>query len=332
MKAIVYTEYGGPEALRLSDAEKPSPGIGEVLIRAHAVSVIFGDLLALNFKHVSPRKFNMPFLFWLIARFSFGIRKPSRSILGNTFSGEIVATGSKVKCFKAGDKIFGHTAEKMGALAEYLVMKENGIIALKPQYMSFEEAASVPYGAITALYLLRKTKLQKGMSVLIAGASGAIGSAALQLAKNLYQAEVTAVCHPDSSQYVKSLGADKVVHDEKEHFATSAEHYDLIIDVLGKGTFSKYKNILTPKGIYLSVSFKGIKPLQMLWTSLIGGKKVLCALANNKQEDLIFIKDTIEAGKFIAVTDRIFSFDEAPDAYRYADTAIKKGAVIIRII
>lgn len=331
MKAIVYSAYGGPDVLKLGEVANPVPRADEVLVRIHAVSVNFGDILARNFKNVSPEAFNMPLLFWLIARFSFGLNKPKRTILGNAFSGEIETTGNAVKNFKPGDRVFGHTGEKMGAMAEFLCIPENGVLALMPANMTFEEAAAVPYGAATALDLLKKLKIRKGQNVLVVGASGSIGSAAVQLATQYFGAEVTGVCGAASSGFVKSIGADKVIDYRKEDFTKNGEHYDLIFDVLGKGTFSTCKPSLAPNGVYFSVSFKFWKLLQMLWTAITGGKKVMCALANATQEDLVFIKELIETGKFRSIIDKSFPLEQAEEAHRYVESGNKNGHVVIQV-
>jgi NADPH:quinone reductase-like Zn-dependent oxidoreductase len=331
MKAIVYTQYGGPDVLHLKEVEKPSPKDNEVLIRVHAVSVNFGDIIARNFKNVSPREFNMPFLFWIEARFAFGLSKPKKTILGNSFTGEVEMIGKDVKQFKKADTVFGYTGEKMGAYTEYVCIPENGMLAAKPSNMTFEEAAAVPYGTLMALNLLRKVNIQKGQSVLIIGASGSIGSAAVQLAKHYYGAAVTGVCSTDGTAFVKNLGADKVIDYKKEDFTKNGEEYDLIFDVLGKRSFSQVKASLKPNGIYFSVSFKMKKLLQMLWTAIIGGKKVKCTLATPKQEDLIFIKELIDAGKIKSLIDKSFQLENTAEAHRYAESGNNKGNVVIKV-
>lgn len=273
----------------------------------------------------------MPSLFWILARFSFGFRKPKKIILGNAFSGEVVMIGNDVKLFKKGDPVFGYTGEKMGAYAEYLCLPENSILATKPSNMTFEEAATIPYGAIIALNLLRKVNIQKGQNILIIGASGGIGSAAIQLAKRYYGAEVTGVCSTQGIEYVKNLGADKVIDYKKEGFTKSGEMYDLVIDILGKGSFSQLKTSLKHNGIYLSVSFKTKKLLQMLWTSIRGGKKVICALASPKPEDLSFVKELIEKGKITSIIDTCFPLEKASEAHRYIEIGNKKGNIVIKV-
>jgi NADPH:quinone reductase-like Zn-dependent oxidoreductase len=331
MKAIVYTEYGGPDVLHLKEVEKPFPKDNEVLIKVHAVSVNYGDMIARNFKNISPREFNMPFLFWIMARFTFGLNKPKKIILGNTFAGKVEAVGKDVKLFKKGDDVFGCREEKMGAYAEYLCVAENSILATKPSNMNFQEASTVPYGATIALNLLRKANIQKGERVLVLGASGGIGSAAIQLAKHYFGAKVTGVCSNEGIEYVKNLGADKVIDYKKEDFTKNGETYHLIFDILGKQSFSKVKASLKQNGIYFSVSFKMKKLFQMLWTSLKKEKKVICALAVPKKDDLIFIKDLVEDGKIKSIIDKCFPLEKTAEVHRYMETGNKKGDVVITV-
>ena len=331
MKAIVYTEYGPPDVLQLKEVAKPDPKEDEVLIRIYATSVNYGDLVARNFKEISPRKFNMPFLFWLLAKISFGIRKPKISILGSEFAGEVESTGKDVKSFKQGDQVFGYLGQSMGAYAEYLSVPEDGVLAIKPANMSSEEAAVVPMGAIMALYLLReKGNIQSGQKVLINGASGSIGSAAVQLAK-YYGAEVTGVCSTPRLEFVKSLGADKVIDYTKEDFTQSGETYDLIFDILGRSSFSRCKSSLSQNGHCLYASFKMRQIFQMLWTSMTSSKKVICALAPGSTEDLVSVKELIEAGKIKAAIDRCFPLEQTAEAHRYVETGLKKGHIAITV-
>jgi NADPH:quinone reductase-like Zn-dependent oxidoreductase len=329
MKAIVYTEYGSPEVLHLAEIAKPAPKDNEVLIRNHAASVNFGDLMARNFRAISPSQFNMLFLFWLIAKISFGLNRPKNPILGSAFAGEVEAVGSAVTRFKPGDPVFGYLGESMGAYAEYFCVPENGVMAIKPAHMAYEEAAVVPYGAIMALNLLRKAKLQPGQKMLINGASGGIGSAAVQIAK-YFGAEVTGVCGTPRLGYVKSLGADHVIDYTVEDFTKNGETYDLIFDILGKSTFARVQYSLKPKGILLYASFKMKQLAQMLWTSRSGsGKRVICSISPGSLEDLNSIKELMEAGKIQAIIDRCYPMEQAAEAHRYVEEGHKKGNVVI---
>ncbi len=330
MKAIVYTKYGPPDVLELKEVEKPVPKDHEVLIRVYATSVNFGDLLARNFKEISPGKFSMPLLFWFFAKMYFGFTKPKITILGSEFAGQIESAGKDVNLFKKGDQVFGYLGQNMGAYAEYLCMPEDGCVAIKPANMTYEEAAVVPYGAIMALNLLRKMNIQPGQKVLVNGASGGIGSAAVQLAK-YFGAEVTGVCSTPRLEFVKSLGADKVIDYVKEDFTQSGETYDLIFDILGKSSFSGCKSSLKHNGRYLLASFKMKQLFQMLWTKMASSKRVICALASDKPEDLIFIKELIEAGKIKSVIDRRYPLEQTAEAHRYIEKGQKKANVVITV-
>jgi NADPH:quinone reductase-like Zn-dependent oxidoreductase len=331
MKAIVCAKYGPPEVLQLKEVVKPIPKDNEVLIRVHAASVNFGDLMARNFKAVSPRKFNMLFLFWLLSKITFGLRKPNITVLGSELAGEIEAVGKDVKRFKKGDQVFGYPGLSFGAYAEYICLPEAGTVALKPSNLSYEEAVTLPYGAIMATSLLGKANIQRGQKVLINGASGGIGSMAIQLAKH-FGAEVTGVCSTPRLEFVKSLGADKVIDYTKEDFTQNGETYDLIFDILGRSSFSKLKRSLKPNGIYLLASFKMKALLQMLWTSLTGSKqKVVCAFANETPESLVFVKKLVEEGKVKAIVDKSFPMEQAADAHRYVEQGRKQGNVVIAI-
>jgi NADPH:quinone reductase-like Zn-dependent oxidoreductase len=332
MKAAVYTEYGPPEVLKLEEVEKPTPSENEILIRNHATSVNYGDLSARNFKAITPQQFNMPFPFWLISKFYFGLRKPKISILGSEFAGVIEAVGQDVKRFKKGDQVFGYPGQDMGAYADYLCLPEDGVVAIKPTNMTYEEAAVIPMGAIMALYLLREQgNIQPGHKVLINGASGGIGSAAVQLAKNHFGAEVTGVCSTPRLDFVKALGADHVIDYTKEDFTHSGETYDLIFDILGKSSFSRVKNSLKPNGRYLLASFKMRQLVQMLWTSVAGNQKVICAIAPGSTEDLISVKELIEAGKIKAIVDKRYPLEQAAAAHKYVEDGLKKGHVVITL-
>jgi NADPH:quinone reductase-like Zn-dependent oxidoreductase len=331
MKSIVYTQYGPPEVLHLTELEKPAPKDNEILIRIHATSVTIGDLWARNFKEISPREFTMPLPLWLPTRLYFGIKKPRINVLGAELAGEVEAVGKDVKRFKKGDQVFGYPGQSMGAYAEYLCMPENGCVAIKPVNMTYEEAAVIPYGAIMALNLLRKANIQPGQKVLINGASGGIGSAAVQIAKHHFGAEVTGVCGTPRLEFVKSLGADEVIDYTREDFTQNGETYDIIFDILGESSFSRCKNSLKPNGIHLFASFKMKQLLQMLWTSMTGGKRVRCALAPGSTEDLIGVKELIEAGKIKSIIDRCYPLEEVAEAHRYVEKGLKRGPVVITL-
>lgn len=330
MKAVVYTEFGPPEVLHVADVPTPTPQDDEVLVRVHAASVAYGDLLARNFKDVTSREFNMPLPLLFPMRLVFGLRKPKVNILGSEFSGEIEAAGAQVTRFKPGDQVYGYLGQRMGAYAEYVCMAEDGPLALKPATMSYAEAAAVPYGALMATSLLRRGNIQPGHQVLINGASGGIGSAAVQLARH-YGAEVTGVCGAARLEYVKALGAHHVLDYTREDFTRNGETYDLIFDVLGRSSFDRCKNSLKPSGIYLPASFKTKALLQMLQTKLAGSQKVICALASEKPEELAFVKELAEAGTFRSIVDRCYPMEQAAEAHRYVEAGHKQGAVIITI-
>ncbi len=329
MKAIVYTEFGPPEVLHVADVPTPTPKDNEVLVRVHATPVAYGDLLARNFKDVSGREVQHAAAALLPMRMDFGFAKPKVTILGSEFSGEIEAAGKQVTRFKAGDQVYGYLGQRMGAYAEYVCMPEEGTLALKPANMTHDEAAAVPYGAIMATSLLRRANVQPGQKVLINGASGGIGSAAVQLAKH-YGAEVTGVCGTPRLEYVKALGADHVVDYTKQDFTQNGETYDLIFDVLGKSSFAQCKNSLKPDGIYLLASFKTKALLQMLRTKMSGslpgrqtGQKVICAFADEKAAHLEFVGKLAELGAYKTVIDRCFPLEQAAQAHRYVELGVK---------
>lgn len=331
MKAIVYTEYGSPDVLRLQEVEKPSPRENEILVRVYATPVNYGDLTARNFAHLTSSEFNMPVFLWLPSRMAFGWNKPKINVLGSELAGEVEAIGKGVSKFRPGDQVFAYLGMKMGANVEYLCIPEDGTVALKPINMSYEEASALPYGAIMATSLLRKASLQPGQKVLINGASGGIGSLAVQLAK-YFGAEVTGVCGTPRLEYVRSLGADRVIDYNRDDFTRNGNTYDLIFDILGRSSFTRCKNSLTPNGIYLLASFKMNPLFQMLWTSVTGSrKKVICALANEKVEDLVFIRELVEAGKIKTIIDKCFPLEQAAAAHWYVENGHKQGNVVLTV-
>jgi NADPH:quinone reductase-like Zn-dependent oxidoreductase len=324
MKAIVYNEYGPADVLHLQEIEKPAPKDREVLIKLHATSVTAADCNARAFTFVPPG-------FGLIARLTFGFRKPRQPILGTELSGEIVEVGKDVRLFKKGDLVFG-ISQKYGAYAEYICMAEDARLVLKPANLTCAEAASVPFGATTALYFLRDmAKLQPGQKVLIIGASGCTGVYAVQLAK-YYGAEVTGVCSTRNLELVRSLGADHVIDYTKEDFTQNGQTYDVIFDMVpGKSSFARYKTSLMPEGLYLAGAGGVESFAHMAWTGLTGGKKVIAGMAPARVEDLVFLKNLLEAGKLKPVIDRRYSLEQTAEAHRYADTGHKRGSVVITI-
>lgn len=328
MKAIMFREYGSPDVLHLTEIPKPAPKDNEILVRIYATPVNYGDLTGRDFAH---SQFNMPALLFLPARMAFGWNKPRINILGSELAGEVEAVGKGVTKFKMGDQVFAYLGMNMGANAEYICIPESGSVALKPSNLTYEEAATLPYGAIMATSLLGKANLQRGQKVLINGASGGIGSMAVQLATH-FGAEVTGVCGTPRMEYVKSLGADKVIDYTKEDFTQNGETYDLIFDILGRSSFSKLKRSLKPNGIYLLASFKMKALLQMLWTSITGSKqKVICAFANETAESLDFVKKLVEEGKVKASVDKSFPMEQAAEAHWYVEGGHKQGNVVITI-
>lgn len=325
MKAIVYTEYGPADVLHLQEVEKPTPADKEVLIKVHATSVTAADVNARGFTFVPPG-------FGFLARLSYGFRKPRQPILGVELSGEIVATGRDVKRFKKGDQVFG-VSLKYGAYTEYICLPEDSKLVLKPVNLTCAEAASIPFGATTALYFLRdQAKLKPGQNVLIVGASGCTGVYAVQLAK-YYKAEVTGVCSTRNLELVRSLGADHVIDYTQEDFTRNGQTYDVIFDMVpGKSSFSRYKSSLKPNGLYLAGA-GGVEVFpQMAWTALTGGKKVIAGVAPDRREDLVFLKDLLETGKLKPVIDRCYPLEQAVEAHRYADSGRKRGSVVITVV
>ena len=269
----------------------------------------------------------MPMILWFPTRLVFGVRKPRKKILGNEFAGEVEKVGKIVKNFQPGDQVFGYRGQSMGCYAEYLTMPEDGTVALKPTTMTFEEAVVLPYGAIMT-NLLKKGDIKPGHKVLINGASGGIGSASVQVAKNL-GAKVTGVCGTQRLEFVKSLGADYVIDYTKDDWTQNGETYDLIFDVLGRSSFRKCKNSLKKNGRYLLASFKIGDLFQMLRTKLIGSKKVICAIAPESSADLKKFKELVEAGKIKAIIDKQFPLEQTVEAHKYVESGLKKGHVVI---
>ena len=326
MKAIVWTAYGQPEVLQLEEVKKPAPKPNEVLIRIHATTVTAGDCEARDLK--------FPLLFRLFMQLYVGLKKPSRiKILGQEFAGEIEALGKEVKRFKAGDQVFGTTGLGFGAYAEYICLPEEsamGVLATKPTNMTYEEAAAVPTGGLEALHFMRKGNIQRGEKVLIIGAGGSIGTFAVQLAR-YFGAEVTGVDSSGKLNMLRSIGADHVIDYTQEDITQRAEAYDVIFDVMGRSSFSGSVRSLKQNGRYLLGNAGLSQMVRGLWTSISSSKKVIMGAANQKHEDLLFIKALIEAGKLKSVIDRRYPLEQTAEGHRYVDTGQKKGNVVITV-
>lgn len=324
MKAILHTAYGPADELQLKEVEKPVPKAGEVLIKIHATTVTTSDCNIRNLTFV-------PKIFWLPTRMQFGFTKPKITILGFDLAGEIEAIGKGVTGFRVGDRVFGTTEPAYGAHAEYICLPEDGVITNKPANLTYEEAATIPVIANTALHFIRDLgKVQAGQRVLINGASGGVGTFAVQLAKH-FGAEVIGVCSSTNLEMVKSLGADKVMDYTREDFTKNNEVYDVIFDAAGKSSFSRCKNSLSKEGIYLDTLPKLSTLLFMFWTSYFGSKKTIMEGAPAKLDNLLTLKELIEAGKLITVIDRRYPLEQIVDAYKYVEKGHKKGNVVITV-
>jgi NADPH:quinone reductase-like Zn-dependent oxidoreductase len=325
MKAIIHTAYGPPDELQLKEIEKPVPKDNEVLIKIHATTVTTTDCNVRNMTFL-PKLLRLPM------RMQFGFREPKTKILGVELAGEIEAVGKDVTRFKIGDQVFGTPEPALGAHAEYICIPEDGVLANKPANITYEEAASLTLAGHTAIYFIKdQGNIQAGQKVLINGASGAIGTFAVQLAK-YYGAEVTGVCSTTNLEMVKSLGADKVIDYTKEDFTQSGETYDVIFDAVHKSSFLRCKNSLKDKGLYLVTMPSLAFLLQTLWASIVGDKKVKNGSRTATFEDLLFLKELIEAGKLKTVIDRRYPLEETAEAFRYVEQGHKKGNVVITVV
>jgi len=322
MKAIVYEKYGPPDVLQLKEVQKPIPKDDEVLIKIHVTTVTSGDWRA--------RSLHAPAGFGFISHLFFGISKPRQPVLGTELAGVVEAVGKDVRKFKIGDQIFAYSGASMGCYAEYKCMPEDGPVAIKPANLSYEEAAAVSFGGATMLNFFRRGKLQSGEKVLVNGASGGVGTAAVQLAKH-FGAYVTGVCSTANVELVRSLGANHVIDYTKEDFMKNGETYDVIVDTVGTAPYSRCKDSLKDNGRLLLVVGNLTQLLQIPWVMMTTNKKIIGGPASERVEDLHFLAKLAEAGGFKPVIDRRFRFEEIVEAHRYIDTGRKRGNVVITL-
>jgi NADPH:quinone reductase-like Zn-dependent oxidoreductase len=328
MKAMTYGRFGPPDVLEPRELPKPVPGAHEVLVRVRATTVTAGDWRV--------RSLEVPRGFGLLSRLALGFRRPRQPVLGTELSGEIESVGKEVTQFKVGDQVFGFTGARMGCHAEFRCLPEAGhgrkdeAMALKPDNLGHEEAAALSFGGTTALSFLRKAKLQRGEKALIVGASGGVGTAAVQLAKH-FGAHVTGLCSTANLELVKSLGADEVIDYTREDFARNGEKYDVIVDTAGTAPFSRCKGSLNEGGRLLLVLGSLPEMLRAPWVSLTSSKKVIAGVATWGVEDLRFLASLAESGRFRPVIDRRYRFEEMVEAHRYVDAGHKRGNVVVTI-
>lgn len=318
MRAVVHDLYGPPEVLRVAEVERPAPKDDEVLVRVHASTVTRGD--AMGVRGVEYR----------FTRLFTGIRRPRRRFTGSEFAGRVQGVGSAVTKVRVGDDVFGI---KAGANAEWLVVRESGAIAQKPAGLTYEEAAAIPDGSLLALTCLRPASPLRGKSVLVYGAGGSIGTAAVQLLDHHFEAKVTAVCDTKDVELVRSLGAPTVVDRLAEDFTTKGARYDVIFDAVGKHSFRRCRRSLKPGGRYITVDlgFMYHVPLLALVTRFVGSRRATLGIGRYRQEDLVLIKGLVEAGKYRPVIDRTYSLDEVAEATRYVESGQKTGNVVLRV-
>lgn len=327
MKVIICTKYGSPEVLQIKEIEKPAPRDNEILVKNFATSVSKAD--------TRIRSFSVPLAFWIPGRLALGITKPKKNILGGELAGRIESVGKDVKNFKQGDEVFAATGMEFGTYAQYVCIPEDGVVAIKPANISFQQAAVIPIGARTALYYLRKANIKKGQKVLIYGASGSVGSYAVQIAKFL-GAEVTAVCSSTNIDLVKNIGADKVIDYTDKDFSLGYNTYDVILEAVNKSSFLKCSKALKEEGVYINVA-AAIKTLAMLWVSMTSKKKIIPAPPSEhtdyitKREPLLFLKKLVEEEKISPLIDKEFGMEQIIEAHRYVDKGHKKGNVVIRM-
>ncbi len=323
MKTIAYNKYGAPDVLKLQDTIKPTPKKNEVLIKIHTTSVTTGDYRA--------RSLEMPSGFGLIGRLVFGICGPRQKVLGTEYAGEIIAVGKSVKLFKTGDEVFAYPGAAFGGYSEYATMAEDKAIALKPSKFNYEQAVALSFGGATALNFLRdKGGIKSGDKVLISGASGGVGSAAVQLAKH-FGAHVTGICSAANLELVTSIGADKVIDYREQDFAKNGETYDIILDTTGTVSYARCQHSLKKNGRFLMVSGNLWQLLAMIFSRKNNGKKGIAGYAPERAEDLQFLAELAEAGKYEPVIDRSYPLDQIVQAHAYVDTGRKRGNVVVTV-
>jgi len=322
MKAVVYEKYGPPEVLQTKEIPKPTPRDDEVLIKIFASTATLYDCWM--------RSSTAPPGFWLISRLSSGLTKPKQPVLGTDLAGEIEAVGQNVNRFKPGDQVYGFLGEGMGGYAEYRCMPENGAVSIKPENMSFAEAAAVPQGALTALYFLRKADIQDGTKALIFGASGGVGMYAVQLARH-FGCEVTGVCSTAKMDLVRLLGAEHVIDYTREDFTQNGETYGIIFDTVGKTRIPRTRRSLAKDGSYVFATFGLPKLLQMVWLSKINRVNVVFGLLEESSENLDYLRELAETGELKAVVDRTYPLEQAAEAHRYVESGNKKGVVVLSV-
>jgi len=328
VKAVVWTAYGPPDVLKLRDVEKPSPRDNELLIRIHATTVTAGDC--------ELRSLKFPIYLSLLMRLWRGFLRPrENAILGTELAGEIEAVGKDVRHFKEGDQVFGSAGLGFGANAEYICLPEKpgeleGGVAIKPANMTYEEAATFPFGGRDALHFLRLGEVRSGQRILINGAGGSIGTFAVQLAKH-FGAEVTAVDSAAKLDILRSIGADHVIDYTQEDFTTRGEVYDVILDVVGTVSFSPGDRSLKKNGTYITANPRLSQMVQGVWTSMRSEKKVVMETASGTVADLVFLRELVEAGELRTIIDRTYPLEEIAEAHRYVETGQKKGNVVITV-
>ena len=322
MKAIVYDRYGPPDVLRLQEVRKPTPKDNEVLIQTHATTVTSGDWRA--------RSLDVPVGFGLMSRLFFGISKPRQPILGTELAGRIESIGKDVRKFKVRDRVFAFSGAGMGCHVEYKCMPEDGAVALTPPNLTCDEAAALSFGGTTALNFLRRGRLQNGERVLVNGASGAVGTAAVQLAKH-FGADVTGVCSTANVELLRSLGATHVIDYTKDDFTRNGETYDVVVDTVGTAPFARSKGSLKEGGRLLLILGGMPDLLRVPWVSMTSSKKIIAGPASVRTEDLRFLAKLAQAGEFRPVIDRRYPFEQIVEAHRYVDTGHKKGNVVITL-